>query len=56
LSLHAWHDPFDRITELAAERRLPIATPEIGKALDIRLPLADDKWWEPLKEREAAAA
>jgi L-ascorbate metabolism protein UlaG (beta-lactamase superfamily) len=35
LSLHAWHDPFDRITELAAERRLPLATPEIGRALDI---------------------
>jgi L-ascorbate metabolism protein UlaG (beta-lactamase superfamily) len=56
LSLHAWHDPFDRINELAAERRLPLATPEIGRALDIMQPIAEQKWWEPLKEREAAAA
>ncbi|ELX11900.1 putative Zn-dependent hydrolase of the beta-lactamase fold-like protein [Janthinobacterium sp. HH01] len=54
LSLHAWHDPFDRIADLAAERRLPLATPEIGQALDIRLPLADGKWWELVKEQEAA--
>jgi L-ascorbate metabolism protein UlaG (beta-lactamase superfamily) len=56
LSLHAWHDPFDRINQLAAERRLPLATPEIGRALDIMQPIAEQKWWEPLKEREAAAA
>jgi hypothetical protein len=55
LSLHAWHDPFDRITELAGERRLPLATPEIGQAMDIRLPMADGKWWERVKEMEAAA-
>ncbi len=48
LSLHAWHDPFDRITQLAAERRLPIATPEIGLQLDIVHPHAETKWWEPL--------
>lgn len=56
LSLHAWHDPFARITELAAERRLPIATPEIGAPLDILQPHADTKWWEPLAQQEAAAA
>jgi L-ascorbate metabolism protein UlaG (beta-lactamase superfamily) len=56
LSLHAWHDPFDRITELAAERRLPIATPEIGRALDISAPLAEQKWWEPVKAKEKLAA
>lgn len=54
LSLHAWHDPFDRIHELAAERRLPLATPEIGKALDIHQPLADGRWWDEVKALEAA--
>jgi L-ascorbate metabolism protein UlaG (beta-lactamase superfamily) len=49
LSLHAWHDPFDRITELAQERRVAIATPEIGQALDIQQPHAANKWWEPLR-------
>ncbi|MYM33135.1 hydrolase [Duganella sp. FT50W] len=48
LSLHAWHDPFDRITRLAAEHRRPIATPEIGKQLDILQPHAEAKWWEAL--------
>jgi len=33
---------------------LPLATPEIGKALDIRLPLADGRWWDGVKELEAA--
>jgi L-ascorbate metabolism protein UlaG (beta-lactamase superfamily) len=56
LSLHAWHDPFDRISELAAERRLPIATPEIGLPLDIVQPQAASKWWEPLAQQEQAAA
>lgn len=55
LSLHAWHDPFDRITQLAAERRLPIATPEIGQIMDIRQPHAEIKWWEPLAQQEAEA-
>ncbi|TFW22279.1 MBL fold metallo-hydrolase [Duganella callida] len=55
LSLHAWHDPFDRITQLAVERRRPIATPEIGQRLDIRQPLATEKWWEPLAQREKLA-
>jgi L-ascorbate metabolism protein UlaG (beta-lactamase superfamily) len=55
LSLHAWHDPFDRITQLASERRLPIATPEIGQPLDILQPHAETKWWEPLAQQEAAA-
>jgi len=48
LSLHAWHDPFDRITALAQERRVPIATPEIGQPLDIVQPHAEHKWWEAL--------
>ena len=53
LSLHAWHDPFERITQLAEERRLPVATPEIGQALDIRQPLAGHRWWEALVAQEA---
>lgn len=56
LSMHAWHDPFNRISELAGERRLPLATPEIGLALDITRPALDGKWWVPLVEREMAAA
>ena len=45
LSLHAWSDPFERITALAAERRLPLATPEIGAPLEVRAPALGDPWW-----------
>ncbi|MET0319793.1 MAG: MBL fold metallo-hydrolase [Duganella sp.] len=55
LSLHPWHDPFSRIAQLAAERRLPLATPEIGMALDIMQPMAQGQWWAPLVQQEAAA-
>jgi L-ascorbate metabolism protein UlaG (beta-lactamase superfamily) len=56
LALHAWHDPFDRIAALAAERRLPIATPEIGQRLDILQPAAAGQWWRQVVAQEAAAA
>ena len=58
LSLHPWHDPFSRIAELAAERRLPLATPEIGMPMSIMAPLetvAQQQWWAPLVAQEAAA-
>jgi L-ascorbate metabolism protein UlaG (beta-lactamase superfamily) len=31
LALHAWHDPFDRITELAVAHGVALATPAIGQ-------------------------
>lgn len=55
LSLHAWNEPFDRITALAAERRLPLATPEIGMPLAIHQPQATDHWWLRVLENEGRA-
>jgi L-ascorbate metabolism protein UlaG (beta-lactamase superfamily) len=54
LSLHAWSDPFERITALAAERRLPLATPEIGRRLDLRAPVNGDQWWLKVRAAEQA--
>lgn len=54
LAMHAWHDPFERIVALAAERRVAIATPEIGQPLRIKQAVAGDKWWEALVAREQA--
>ena len=54
LSLHAWSDPFERITALAAERRLPLATPEIGLRLDLRAPAQGDAWWLRVRAAEEA--
>lgn len=54
LSLHAWSDPFERIAALAAERRLPLATPEIGMRLDLLAPVAGDAWWLRVMAAEEA--
>jgi len=45
LAMHSWHDPFERISELAAERKQELATPAIGEALDIAQPAAATPWW-----------
>ena len=55
LSLHAWSDPFERIASLATERRLPLATPEIGQHLDILQPRTGHAWWERVRDSERAA-
>jgi len=54
LSMHPWHEPFERISALAAERRLPLATPEIGLPFSIQQPAAEDQWWLRVLEAEPA--
>lgn len=49
LSLHRWQDPFDRITVLAEERGVSIATPEMGEALDLRQPQPGQRWWRTVE-------
>ncbi|MRV71039.1 MBL fold metallo-hydrolase [Duganella sp. FT92W] len=46
LALHAWTDPFERITALAAERGQAVVTPEIGQMLDVTQPGATAQWWK----------
>ncbi|WP_371859623.1 MBL fold metallo-hydrolase [Pseudoduganella namucuonensis] len=45
LALHAWNEPFERITALAAERGQTLATPEIGQRLDVREAPPANQWW-----------
>ena len=45
LAMHAWHEPFDRITMLAAEKGVDLATPSMGQRLDLQRPQAGDAWW-----------
>lgn len=49
LSLHRWQDPFDRITALAEERGVSLATPEMGEALDLRQPQPGRRWWRTVE-------
>lgn len=50
LSLHPWHEPFDRIAALAAARAIPLATPEMGQALDLTAPATGPSWWKKVDE------
>lgn len=45
LALHNWHEPFDRITALAAEKNVAITTPRMGEAVAITAPHVGSAWW-----------
>jgi len=46
LAMHPWFEPFDRISALAAERGVSLATPVIGERLDLQQPQAGQAWWK----------
>jgi len=46
LALHAWTDPFDRITALADKAGVPLVAPVMGERLDIRQPALSKQWWK----------
>ncbi|MNS47574.1 putative L-ascorbate-6-phosphate lactonase UlaG [compost metagenome] len=52
LGLHAWHEPFDRITGLAAKLGVNLATPQMGEAVDLAQPKKGEKWWLAMLEEE----
>lgn len=45
LAMHAWNEPFERISALAEQRGQALATPEIGQQLNLRQVHATGKWW-----------
>ncbi len=45
LALHTWHEPFDRITSLAAGKGVKISTPCMGEPLQVRQPHTGRAWW-----------
>ncbi|HBK46982.1 MAG TPA: hydrolase [Xanthomonadaceae bacterium] len=52
LALHPWHEPFDRIAELAAAAGVALSTPRMGERVDLDAPAPGQRWWAP----EAKAA
>ena len=54
LGLHVWHEPFDRITALAAKRGVNLTTPQMGEAVDLKQPQRGEKWWLAVLEQEMA--
>jgi L-ascorbate metabolism protein UlaG (beta-lactamase superfamily) len=49
LAFHTWHDPLDRLADLAATKNIELATPEIGEVLTIGAPRKNARWWAGLK-------
>lgn len=45
LAMHAWHEPFDRILNLAWDRSISIATPEMGQPFYMQYPSRGEAWW-----------
>ena len=45
LAMHAWQDPFERITALAAVQGIDITTPTMGERIDMLAPPAMQAWW-----------
>lgn len=45
LALHAWDDPFERVSALAAERDIVLATPRMGERFDLSAPQPTQAWW-----------
>lgn len=49
LAFHPWHEPLDRLADLAAAQGLELATPEIGEVMTVGQPRSNKRWWVGLK-------
>lgn len=49
LAFHTWRDPLDRISTLAAQKNIALATPEIGEVLTLGQPRENVLWWKALR-------
>jgi L-ascorbate metabolism protein UlaG (beta-lactamase superfamily) len=48
LAMHAWDDPFERVSALAAQRGVALATPRMGEVVDLAAPAPTSAWWRSL--------
>ena len=49
LAFHTWHEPLDRIAALAAEKRIELATPELGELMTVGKARDNKRWWVGLR-------
>jgi L-ascorbate metabolism protein UlaG (beta-lactamase superfamily) len=59
LSMHSWHDPFDRIVALGAARGVAVMTPLMGEAVNMHDTKSVRHWWgdvDRVKEVERVQA
>jgi len=46
LSMHSWHDPFDRIVTLGKTQGVPVVTPVMGDAVNTHNTNNIQRWWQ----------
>lgn len=46
LSLHPWNEPVKRVVKAAEEKKLPIATPQLGEPLQLSQAFRVNRWWD----------
>ena len=49
LALHTWHDPLERIADIAERERIELATPQLGEVLTLGAPRRNVRWWQGLR-------
>jgi L-ascorbate metabolism protein UlaG (beta-lactamase superfamily) len=50
LALHPWHEPFDRIEDLAVAQGVPITTPKMGEPVNLKAIHSGSRWWKNMKK------
>ncbi|SCK25717.1 MBL fold metallo-hydrolase [Vogesella sp. LIG4] len=56
LALHAWTEPLQRVSELAARCQVALSTPRFGERLDIANPAHGHAWWDAAANEQTAAS
>jgi len=51
LSLHAWFDPFEKVTNLSKQFNVKLLTPMIGTPINLLKPNSDNLWWKTFKDQ-----
>lgn len=51
LAMHAWDDPMERITHLAAANSLSLSTPMMGERTNLLAPTPGSSWWQLTAQR-----
>ena len=54
LSLHPWYEPMERVSALAAESKIEVATPVIGAKLSVLNPSPTYAWWREIVQNHVS--
>jgi L-ascorbate metabolism protein UlaG (beta-lactamase superfamily) len=55
LAMHAWYEPFERITALSRAHRIALATPMFGERFQLDAPHPGTAWWRAVPDVDATA-